>query len=183
MHTHTPACTHVHAWHVGGGPGVAAQLPQPQVPQPLPAAVRALMKLPGELGQARSLSRMLSLSWGVPVVQSPVSPQPSVPCHHSHSHLDVSECSWQTCGLPPAGSVVFFGGGKGNLRVSSAAAASQRDKDLGLLRRGVLLASLLCKRKSCCWGFVITCLLPVLTKPCREKGIWGGLKYLILAGY
>lgn len=142
------------------------------------------MKLPGELGQAQSLPGMLLLSWGVPVVQSLLSPEPLVPCHHPHAPLDASECSWS--GRPVAChqlDQVFFGGGKGNPRVSWATPASLRDEDVGLLRGVVLLASLLCKRKSCCWGFVIACLLPVLTKPCREKGIWGGLKYLILAGY
>lgn len=139
------------------------------------------MRPPGELGQARSLSGVLSLSWGVPAVQSPVSSQPLVPCHHPRAPLGASECSWQTCGLPPAGPVGFFGKrqSKGELG-SSCLPEGQR---FGVVEGGVLLASLLCKRKSCCWGFVITCLLPVLTKPCREKGIWGGLKYLILAGY
>lgn len=131
------------------------------------------MELPGELGQAHRLPGVLSLSWGVPRALGPL-PSPLCP-------LDANECSWS--GRPVSCHKLdqCFGGGKGSPRVSWAIPASLRDEDLGLLRGAVLLAFLLCRRKSCCWGFVIACLLPVLTKPCREKGIWRGLKYLILA--
>lgn len=47
---------------------------------------------------------------------------------------------------------------------------------------GVLQAFTLLKRRSCCQGFVIACVLPVFTKPLGEEGFWGELKHLIFDG-
>lgn len=78
---------------------------------------------------------MLSLSWGIPVVQSLVSLRPSVPCHHPHVPLAASECSWSVLLWAATRWTSLLGGGGG--RQSKGELGNScllRDEDLGLLR-------------------------------------------------
>lgn len=116
------------------------------------------MRLPGELGQARSLPEMLSLSWGIPVVQSLVSPRPLVPCRHPHVPLDASECCWSDLWAATSWTS-FFLGGEGGRQYKGELGNSclLRDEDLGLLRG-------------------VSCLLPCFV---REKAAVGVLLSLV----